>query len=306
MPYCNQCGNELKGNEQFCGKCGAEQGYRNVEEPVKMAASEAQGSVPPIPPTKTPVAINKYPPQKSGGTGFWKIIVIAVLAIGLIAVGVLYGIENSNLNKAKADIAELENNVATLENNIATLQTQLAAEQAHAAGLQTELTATINDLNVSLDEIEQLESDLADSELRILNLEAELDEKNTELAQAYADISDLTDANIVLTEELNTIKDPRHFNSLEELETWLENDDTDTNDAYSSLKSQEKAYILQVKALRDGYILSACIDWDSNYIYSWNVAIVGDTVYSINAATDVINEGPSFYNDLPLHPLPLS
>ena len=91
-----------------------------------------------------------------------------------------------------------------------------------------------------------------------------------------------------------------------ELEIWLEKDDTDTNDAYSSLKSEEKAYILQVKALRDGYILSACIDWDSNYIYSWNVAIVGDTVYSINAATDVVNEGPSFYDDLPLHPLPLS
>ncbi len=179
MPYCNQCGSELKGNEQFCGICGAKQGDKKREEPVKMPASEAQASVPPMPPTKTPVAVNKYPPQRSGGTGVWKIIVMAVLAVGLITVGVLYGIENSNLNKARENIATLENNVSTLENNVATLQTQLAAEQANAAGLRTELTATISDLNAAQDDIEQLVSDIADSELRITNLETELEAANT-------------------------------------------------------------------------------------------------------------------------------
>ena len=295
MPYCNRCGSELKGNEQFCGVCGARQEEKQAEAPP----ISKQPTAPPVSPPTNPSFVKQYPPQKSGGSGIWKIIVMAVLAIALITVGVLYGIENSNLNKAKA-------NIASLENNVATLQTQLAAEQAHAAGLQTELTATISDLNAAQDDIEQLESEIADSELRISNLESELEQANTELAEAYTEISSLTDANSALTEELNIVKDPRHFNSLEELETWLENDDTDTNDVYSSLSAQAKAYVLQVKALREGYILSACIDWDSNYIYSWNVAIVGDTVYSINAATDMVNEGPSFYDDLPLHPLPLS
>jgi hypothetical protein len=168
------------------------------------------------------------------------------------------------------------------------------------------LAATISDLNSSQTQVTHLQADLNASELRITNLQSELDAASTELSQAYSELAGLTDANTSLTEELTVIKDPRHFNSLQELQTWLENDDTNTNSAYSSLTSQAKAYVLQVKALRDGYILSACIDWDSNFIYSWNVAVIGDKIYSVNAATDVITAGPSFDEALPLHPLPIS
>jgi predicted nucleic acid-binding Zn-ribbon protein len=294
MPYCNQCGNELKGNEQFCGKCGAKQGEQLADNPVAVK----QADIPPVPPPPAPGPVNQYTqPQK--GKGAWKFIVMAVLAAALITVGVLYGMESSNLKQARTDIAGLENNVASL-------QTQLTAEQANAAALQTQLTATINDLNASRDEVAQLEDDLSASEQHIADLQTELDAANAELAQAYTEIAGLTDANTALSEELNMVKDPRHFNSLDELETWLENDDTDTNDAYSSLTPQGRAYVLQVKALRDGYLLSACIDWDSNYIYSWNIAVIGKAIYSINAETDVITAGPSFSDALPLHPLPLS
>jgi hypothetical protein len=295
MPYCNQCGNELKGNEQFCGKCGAKQG----EQPAGKPATLKQAAVPPVPLPPTPRPVNQYTQSTKDGKGIWKFIVMAVLAAALVVVGVLYSMKNSDLNQAKTDIAGLENNVATL-------QTQLTAEQANAAALQTQLTATINDLNASRDEVAQLEEDLSASELRITDLEAELDSANAELTQAYAEIAGLTDANAALSAELNMIKDPRHFNSLDELETWLENDDTDTNSAYSSLTPQARAYVLQVKALRDGYLLSACIDWDTNYIYSWNIAVIGKAVYSVNAENDVITAGPSFSNALPLHPLPLS
>ena len=295
MPYCKQCGNEVTGNEQFCGKCGAKQEQQPAERPSMVK----QAAVPPKPPAQTPRPFNQYAQPPKGVNGPWKFIVMAVLAAGLITVGVLYGIQNGNLNQAKTDIAELENNVATL-------QTELTAEQANAAALQTELTATINDLNASRDEVAQMEDDLSASEQRIAELEAELDAANAELAQAYIDIEELTADNAALSEDLNMVKDARHFNSLDELETWLENDDTDTNDDYSSLTPSARAYVLQVKALRDGYLISACIDWDSNYIYSWNVAVIGKAVYSINAETDVITAGPSFYDELPLHPLPLS
>jgi hypothetical protein len=294
MPYCHQCGNELKGNEQFCGKCGAKQ-----EQPAGKPSAFKQAAVPPVPPSQTPKPVNQYPQSQKDGKGFWKFIVMAVLAVALVAVGVLYGIQSGNLSQAKTDIAGLENNIATI-------QTELTVEQANAAALQTQLTATINDLNASRDDVAQLEDDLNASEQRIANLETKLEAANTKLAQAYADIAGLTTANAALSGELNLIKDPRHFNSLNELESWLENDDTNTNSAYSSLTPQARAYILQVKALRDGFILSACIDWDSNYIYSWNVAIVGKAVYSVNAETDAVNAGPSFYDALPLHPLPLS
>ncbi len=278
MPYCGQCGNELKETDSFCGACGAKQ----VQTQPQTSAA--------IPPPRKPIPSQPMPPQKRSGKTNWGIIVMGVLAAGLVTFGILYGIGSSELSKAKANIADLENNVTALE-------TQLAAEQTHAASLQTQLTAAINDLNSSQAQVTQLQADLNASELRITTLQSELNEASVELAS-------LTATNAELTGELTLLKDPRHFNSLQELQTWLENDDTDTN--YSSLTPQAKAYVLEIKALRDGYILSACIDWDSNFIYTWNVAVIGDAVYSVNAATDVITPGPSFSDALPLHPLPLS
>lgn len=286
MPYCGQCGKELKKTDSFCGACGAKQSRTQVGTPT------------PLPPQE-PAFVQPVPQPKHSGNTRWGMIIMGVLVAGLITFGVLYGISTNNLSQARADIAELENNVAALQN-------QLTTEQAHAASLQTQLTAAINDLNSSQAQVTHLQADLNASELRIINLQSELDAASTELEQAYSELSSLTDANASLTEELTMIKDPRHFNSLQELQTWLENDDTNTNSAYSSLTSQSKAYVLQIKALREGYILSACIDWDSNFIYSWNVAVIGDKIYSVNADTDAITAGPSFADALPLHPLPLS
>ena len=91
-----------------------------------------------------------------------------------------------------------------------------------------------------------------------------------------------------------------------ELTQWLAQDDTNTNPAYASLSSYSRAFVLQVKALRDGYLLPACLDWDAMYIYSWNAAVVDGAVVSVNVDTDAVTVGPAFSSAPPSHPLPIS
>jgi hypothetical protein len=139
--------------------------------------------------------------------------------------------------------------------------------------------------------VTSLTADLAAANAKVASIQASLD-------KAYADLA-------TSTASLKQVQDPRHFSTMEELQAWLAKDDTDTNPLYASSSPDVKAFILQVKALRDGYLLPACLDWDSSYLYSWNVAVVGGIVVSVNAATDVVTSGPTLSSPPPSHPLPL-
>jgi hypothetical protein len=50
-----------------------------------------------------------------------------------------------------------------------------------------------------------------------------------------------------LTTELTQIKYPRHFLSVQELTTWLAQDDTNTNPKYAAYNLAQKSYLLQIK-----------------------------------------------------------
>ena len=73
---------------------------------------------------------------------------ISVLAIGVIATGVLYAKESSELKGAQSDIAALESDVTTLEGNATTLEVDLAAAKAQVATLETDLRAAKNEVVV--------------------------------------------------------------------------------------------------------------------------------------------------------------
>ena len=79
--------------------------------------------------------------------------IIVVLAVGLIAIGVLYLQETNKLKDAESKIGGLEGNVSTLEAQVSTLQADLAAAEA---------------------EVSTLEGDLADAEAQVSALEARM------------------------------------------------------------------------------------------------------------------------------------
>jgi hypothetical protein len=110
-----------------------------------------------------------------------------------------------------------------------------------------------------------------------------------------------------LSEELQTVKDPRHFTSLQELISWLAQDDTDT--AYAGRTATELVLILQVRALRDGYLLPANmedVDGDYNVDIVGNIAYIGGNGYVVVPGTDDVVEWFRNIPPIPSHPLPLS
>ena len=168
------------------------------------------------------------------------------------------------LNQAKSTIN-------SINANLSTAQTQLNEEKTRSANLQIKIQALESELESIKQLVGEPQSDIA----------AEISRLNAELAKAKAD------ANATLV-ELTKIKNPRHFYTIEELRAWLEQDDTNTNPNYETLGLADKAFILQVKALRDGYLLPAAIDADSDHIYSWNIAVVGAGIYVVTADTDEV------------------
>lgn len=160
---------------------------------------------------------------------------------------------------------------------------------------------------------------LSDSEAKVSSLEGNVSSLQSSLSAKDADISSLESnldvanasiqaqqaINTTLTDELKSIKDPGHFTSLSELVDWLDQDDTDW--AYPSANSEELIFILQVNALRDGYILPAYFaDPDDDYYveYIGNLAYIGDEIYYVWAGDDTVFTW-AYVTPIPSHPLPL-
>ena len=254
------------------------------------------------------------------------ISIIVVLVAGLAASLFLYFQESSNLRAAEDEIDALEGNVATLEGTVSTLEADLATSEAEVdrlegelAAAQAEVTRLEGELTTAQDEISTLQADLAEAQAEVDRLEgelaaaeAEVDRLGGELAAAQAEVASLEgelataqDEISTLSDELVMVKDPRHFNSLVELNNWLAQDDTNTE--YAGEEIYNYGYILQVKALRDGYLLPAFFeDWDGDYIanISGNLAYIGDEIYIVLPFMDAAILW-FFAVDIPSHPLPL-
>lgn len=146
--------------------------------------------------------------------------------------------------------------------------------------------------------VSSLQSSLSAKDIEISSLESNLEVANASLQAAQA-------INIVLADELRSIKDPRHFTSLPELVDWLDQDDTDIIYAYKSL--EELAFILQVAALRDGFLLPACFeDWEGDYLVDnvGNLAYIGDEIFMVWPEDDTVFLW-AYVAPIPSHPLPL-
>jgi len=146
--------------------------------------------------------------------------------------------------------------------------------------------------------VSSLQSSLSAKDIEISSLESNLEVANASLQAAQT-------INTVLTDELRSIQDPRHFASLPELVDWLDQDDTDIIYAHKSL--EELAFILQVAALRDGFLLPACFeDWEGDYLVDnvGNLAYIGDEIFMVWPEDDTVFAW-AYVAPIPSHPLPL-
>ncbi len=236
-------------------------------------------------------------------------IASGILAVVVITMSVLYGMESGKLNEANRNISNLEEQLTTEKAHVADLQAQLIAANTKATSLTTALvaadtkaTSLTTDLAAANIKATSLTTDLTAANTRITTLITDLTAANTRISTL---ITDLATANATYRK----VASPRHFLSVQELTDWLAKDDTNNNTTYAGLRNSEKAYILQIKALRDGLLLPASLTWLNGVVYNENIAIIGGTSigasYSVDVATDRIGLKASVtpYSTYPL-PLP--
>ena len=231
--------------------------------------------------------------------------VIAVLAVGIIVGGYFLWQQTSKLGEAESEIVALDGDVSTLEGNVSTLEGNVSTLEGNVSTLEGNVSILETDLAGSEATVSTLETDLAESEATVSILEADLGTANSRITNLQADVSTQQTINSSLSSELTKVKDPRHFASLTELVDWVDQDNTDT--AYSSKSLIELAFILQVRALRDGYLLPAHFeDLGGDYYveYVGNLAYIGDEIYYVGPQDDDVFLW-AYVSPIPSHPLSL-
>jgi hypothetical protein len=213
-------------------------------------------------------------------TVFWVFLAALVVAVG--GVGYVALQKNSALADSRLLATSLTQDIAGLKGNVSELQANLSDSQGKAKSLQSDLDTTRGDLD---------------------RAQGDLKSANGQIASLSTDLKSTQSANSALSQNLKKVSDPRHFQSVAELADWLAKDDTNTR--YANARPSQLAYILQVRALRDGFILAANVAWDfsAGMIYSENVAVIDGTIFEIDPASDAVhNSKATFTILLPSHP----
>jgi hypothetical protein len=129
--------------------------------------------------------------------------------------------------------------------------------------------------------------------------QAELQSVKTELSASQAKVSELTSSVEKQAAELETINaelvhikevyPPRHFNTVKELQDWLNENDASERPASTTVEAAySKALEIQQDALEDGFIVSAWIDYyfDEGTFYVNCTAVAGGVVWMWSPDTD--------------------
>ena len=166
--------------------------------------------------------------------------------------------------------------------------------QTELESLRAEIDLLSADNEQLATELANAQNDLYEANDRITILESEISDKNTLFEEQQT-------TNTALTEELNKIKNPKLFSSQSELADWLFKDKTDTIAAdYDPL---HQAYVLQIAALRDGYILPADVDITDGDLLISNSAIIQDEFLWVYAWDDDIVFA-TYIDPIPMSPYP--
>jgi uncharacterized protein YoxC len=202
----------------------------------------------------------------------WTIILGALavlLAVAVIIVNTQLSGTKTKLKDSEQQVASLQGQVSGIQGNVSSLNTKLAdQEKASAKSLQDSVAAAA---------------------AREVALKKDVDSKQATIAAQAA--------------ELKTMKYPRHFSSLIELTNWLQKDDANTR--YAGLGGPQLAFILQIRASRDGYLLPVRLPLAGSLEYITNMAVIGDVVYSIRGTDDfverwgIVSPAPPSYPIIP-------
>jgi uncharacterized protein YoxC len=198
---------------------------------------------------------------------------IGVLAVALVVVIVVFsnqaGKLNRDLDEAELRMTTLQGQANSLQSNVTSLQGQLSQEKNTVSSLQADLSSTRG---------------------QVSTLQGNVTSQQATISQRDSQIA--------------TMKYPRFFNSQIELSNWLQKDNTNT--LYANPNAVEKAvmaFVLQIRATRDGYILPVSLPIGGSLEVLSNRAIIGDIMYDVRAWDDFVQRGIAVSPAMPSYPI---
>jgi peptidoglycan hydrolase CwlO-like protein len=234
-------------------------------------------------------------PKRSSTGKVLLMTILGILAVGLVVAAVFLFRTIDDLKEKNNTISSLQNELVASKSEVVDLKAKLATSESTASALR-------NDITSFKGQIDTLQGDKTKLSADLVVTTSDLASVKSSLTSTQASLSASQSVNSSLTAELKKVKDPRHFGTLSELTDWLQKDNTDTQ--YASVGVLQRALILQVRALRDGFLLPVSIEANSDGVFVANVAIIGDTVYDVTSRTDGI-EPYTYVTPQPSHPEPL-
>jgi hypothetical protein len=239
----------------------------------------------------------------------WAIGVIVLLVIGLGALGYLFMKTNNDLAQTRSDLGQTRDDLTQRNSDLSLAQGDLSKTRSDLAMRQSDLTQSQSQVEDLRNTVYSVQAKSAGQDLTISDLQVYLKDATNKattlqsgLKNSQDDVKAQQAINGSLSTELKKVEDPRHFSTVAELTDWLAQDDT--NKVYANERPSTIGYILEVRALRAGFILPVSVWIQNNIIYFGNVAVIGDSLYDVDASKDAINKFATF-QPIPSHPLPL-
>jgi septal ring factor EnvC (AmiA/AmiB activator) len=240
----------------------------------------------------------------------WEIGLIVVLLIGLGVVTFLLVRSNSELGQTHSDLSRTSDELVQRNSDLAHAKGDLAQTGSDLASRSNELAQSQSQAEELKYAVYSAETKSAGQDKTISDLQFYLSDTNgkisslqTNLSKSQSDVKAQQIINASLSTELKKVEDPRHFATVAELTDWLAQDDT--NKVYANERPSIRGYILQIRALRAGFLLPVMISYENNTLYFDNIAIIGDSIYDVDSSDDAIYKVLSGMQPVPSHPLPL-
>ena len=290
MPYCYNCGAEVNADASFCKTCGNKIETGKPVQAIPAQTTPAQTFPEYVPPVKTtppptPVvgytAQTSYPSNKSKP---WLTLFIVALVL-LVAVGAILGFSYANasgklkttkdtLATTQQQVATLQDDKTSLEGNLEEVNSTLASTQQTLSSTQGTLTSTQGELTSTKTQLSSTQSQLSTSQSSLAIAQNQVSGLNTQLASSQSTITTLQ--NQIAASKL------KYFSNQAALTSWLSSQPLfNTGHYYADSIS------LQNLALKQGYILFAYIEADTNgyYYYGCEAYCSDGYVYYVSPFT---------------------
>jgi archaellum component FlaC len=232
----------------------------------------------------------------------WFLVGTIFLLVPCLLVGC--GVAQEEYDAAVAALDTASEELHSVKVDLGGIQDELDTAQTELKTTKDKLAAKENELGSSQAELESTKTEVAESEESISSLQ-------TDLQKAGDDIMTLQNLNTTLSEELILIQYPKLFESTDEFAEWIieKKIATEMEDIDVTLRS----FIIQVLALRDGYLLPVAIYERDGEIQVVNQAYVLYQDYMESWLFDITFHDGVFEAEgwqrglplLPIHPLPL-